>query len=89
MNRQARFEIASGRDLAVPVGTNTVLGAEQRNELHASGRRQNLNGSPTGTVATGIIGEETDAQTRKLCETTGSKHVDAELHLGLLVLISI
>ena len=89
MDRQARFGITTGRDLPVPIGAYSVLGAEQGNELNASRRSQSLNGAPPGTVAAGIVGEETDAQTGKLCEAAGSEDVYAELDFDALCVISI
>ena len=81
--------VAPGFNVALSVGTQTVLGAEQRDQLHARRLGQDVDSAASGGIAARLVGEQADAQAGKLGKPAGGEHVDAEQNLDALCLISI
>ena len=60
VDRQAGLLVLAVADVLVDGPADAVLGAEQRDQLHAVGLVQQVDRRPAGAVAAGVVGDQAD-----------------------------
>jgi len=79
---EARGRIFGGKKLFVFAAGETVLRTEKRDELHACGVHQNVNGATSLRIEAGVIGDQANVFSTKRGELLGFENVEADLHAG-------
>ena len=77
VNRQARLLIPRRRHIVVEHAADAVLGAEERDQLHARRLVKQIDRRLPVARSAGVIGDQADALALRSCEAVADEDVDA------------